>query len=93
MLCNDLGVSNHSKTEEEWVRAAKNGNAVDWKKNTIGKGMVPDVAGMTFRDAIFLLEKEGLKVFYEGKGRVASQSLTPGTRISKGSRIFIKLNG
>jgi cell division protein FtsI (penicillin-binding protein 3) len=93
MLCNDLGVSNHTKTEEEWVRASKNGNAVDWKKNIVGKGLVPDVAGMTFRDAIFLLEKEGLKVFYEGKGRVATQSLTPGTRISKGSRIFIKLNG
>jgi len=93
MLCNDLGVSNHSRTEEEWVRASKNGNAVDWKKNIAGKGLVPDVAGMTFRDAIFLLEKEGLKVFYEGKGRVATQSLLPGTRISKGSRIFIKLNG
>lgn len=93
MLCNDLGVSNHTKTEEEWVRASKNGNAVDWKKNVMGKGLVPDVAGMTFRDAIYLLEKEGLKVFYEGKGRVASQSLAPGTRISKGSRIFIRLNG
>ncbi len=93
MLCNDLGVSNHTQTDEEWVRASKNGNAVDWKKSTIGKGIVPDVAGMTFRDAIFLLEKEGLKVFYEGKGRVASQSLTPGARISKGSRIFIRLNG
>lgn len=93
MLCNDLGVSNHTRSEEEWVRASKNGNAVDWKKNTMGKGLVPDVNGMTFRDAIYLLEKEGLKVFYEGKGRVATQSLTPGTRISKGSRIFIKLNG
>lgn len=93
MLCNDLGVSNHTKTEEEWVRASKNGNAVDWKKNIMGQGIVPDVAGMTFRDAIFLLEKEGLKVFYEGKGRVSSQSLTPGSRISKGSRIFIRLNG
>ena len=93
MLCNDLGVSNHTRSEEEWVRASKNGNAVDWKKNTMGRGLVPDVNGMTFRDAIYLLEKEGLKVFYEGKGRVASQSLTPGTRISKGSRIFIKLNG
>lgn len=93
MLCNDLGVSNHTKTEEDWVRASKNGNAVDWKKNVMGKGLVPDVAGMTFRDAIYLLEKEGLKVFYEGKGRVASQSLAPGTRISKGSRIFIRLNG
>ncbi len=93
MLCNDLGVSNHTQTDEEWVRAFKNGSAVDWKKNTTGKGIVPDVAGMTFRDAIFLLEKEGLKVFYEGKGRVATQSLTPGTRISKGGRIFIRLNG
>lgn len=93
MLCNELGVSNHSKTEEEWVRASKDGNAVNWKKNIVGQNLVPDVAGMTFRDAIFLLEKAGLNVFYEGKGRVASQSLAPGTRISKGSRIFIRLNG
>jgi cell division protein FtsI (penicillin-binding protein 3) len=48
---------------------------------------------MTFRDAIYLLEKAGLKVFYEGKGRVTQQSLTAGTRIAKGNRIFIRLNG
>lgn len=91
MLCNELGVANHSKSEEEWVRAGKNGSAVDWKKNTVGKDIVPDVTGMTFRDAIFLLEKSGLRVFYDGKGRVAEQSLTPGTRIAKGSRIYIRL--
>jgi cell division protein FtsI (penicillin-binding protein 3) len=93
MLCNELGVSNHSLTEEEWVRAAKSGNAVNWKKNTLGQGIVPDVSGMTFRDAIYLLEKTGLSVSYQGKGRVAEQSLAPGTRISKGSRIYIRLNG
>lgn len=93
MLCNELGVSNHSQTEEEWVRAAKNGSAVNWKKNTVGQGIVPDVSGMTFRDAIYLLEKTGLTVSYQGKGRVAEQSLLPGTRISKGSRIYIRLNG
>jgi cell division protein FtsI (penicillin-binding protein 3) len=93
MLCNELGVSNHSLTEEEWVRAAKSGSAVNWKKNTVGQGIVPDVSGMTFRDAIFLLEKTGLSVSYQGKGRVAEQSLAPGTRISKGSRIYIRLNG
>jgi cell division protein FtsI (penicillin-binding protein 3) len=92
MLCNELGVSNHSKSEDEWVRAAKNGNSVNWKKNTSGKDIVPDVTGMTFRDAIYLLEMSGLRVFYEGKGRVAEQSLGPGTRISKGSRIFIRLS-
>jgi len=92
MLCNEFGVANHSKSEEEWVRASKNGDAVDWRKNIAGQNIVPDVSGMTFRDAIFLLEKSGLKVFYVGKGRVAEQSLSPGTRISKGSRIFIKLS-
>lgn len=93
MLCNELGVSNHSLTEEEWVRATKSGSAVNWKKNTVGQNIVPDVSGMTFRDAIYLLEKSGLSVSYQGKGRVAEQSLTPGTRISKGSRIYIRLNG
>jgi cell division protein FtsI (penicillin-binding protein 3) len=48
--------------------------------------------GMTFRDAIFLLEKSGLRVFYEGKGRVVGQSLSPGTRISKGARINLRLS-
>lgn len=93
MLCNDLGISNHTQTEEEWVRATKKGGSVNWKKNTVGMGIVPDVQGMTFRDAIYLLEKTGLSVNYEGKGRVTQQSLSPGTRVAKGNRIFIRLNG
>jgi cell division protein FtsI (penicillin-binding protein 3) len=91
MLCNELGISTHSQTEEEWVRATRVGNGVDWKKNIDGKDIVPDVKGMTFRDAIYLLEKSGLKVFYEGKGRVVQQSLDPGKRVGKGDRIFIRL--
>ncbi len=92
MLSNELGVSNHTTTEEEWIKAAKNGSAVVWKKNSVVRDHVPDVTGMTFRDAIYLLEKSGLRVFYEGKGRVAGQSLSPGTRISKGARINLRLS-
>lgn len=91
MICNELGISNHTLTEEEWVRASKSGNGVNWKKNINGKDIVPDVTGMTFRDAIFLLEQSGLRVFYEGTGRVVKQSLNPGGRVSKGDRIFIRL--
>jgi cell division protein FtsI (penicillin-binding protein 3) len=91
LLCNALGVSNHALTDEEWVRTARSGTGVNWKKNLQGKDIVPDVSGMTFRDAIYLLEKSGLKVSYEGKGRVVNQSLTAGARISKGERIFIRL--
>lgn len=92
MLCNELGVSNHSNTEEEWIRAVRNDNAVNWKTNVVARGQVPDVTGMTFRDAIYLLEQSGLKVWHEGKGRVATQSITPGTKISKGTRINIRLS-
>jgi cell division protein FtsI (penicillin-binding protein 3) len=92
MLANELGVSNHSATEDEWVKAIKNGNAITWKKNSIVKDLVPDVTGMTFRDAIYLLEKSGIRVYYDGKGRVAEQSLRPGTRISRGAKIHLRLS-
>ncbi len=92
MLCNELGISNHSTTEEEWIKATKNGNAVTWKQNVVIKDHVPDVQGMTLRDAIYLLEKTGLRVVHQGKGRVSAQSLSPGTRISKGSQIHIRLS-
>lgn len=91
MLCNELGISTHTQTEEEWVRASRSGTGVNWKKNIEGKDIVPDVNGMTFRDALYLLEKSGLKVFYEGRGRVVKQSLAPGGKVSKGDRIFIRL--
>jgi cell division protein FtsI (penicillin-binding protein 3) len=91
MLTNELGVSTHTTTEEEWVKATKNGNAVVWKKNGLVQELVPDVMGMTFRDAIYLLEKSGLRVVHEGKGRVSEQSIPAGTRFGKGARIYIRL--
>ena len=91
LLCNELGISNHSQTEEEWVRSSRNGSGVNWKKANASKDFVPDVMGMTFRDAVFLLENSGLHVTYEGKGRVVKQSLTAGARVGKGGRIYIKL--
>ncbi|MBX2967199.1 MAG: transpeptidase family protein [Cyclobacteriaceae bacterium] len=91
MLCNELGISNHSSSEEDWVRTSIMGNSINWQKNTIGQGIVPDVQGMTFRDALYLLEQSGLTVVFEGKGRVVNQSLTAGRKVSKGDRIYIQL--
>lgn len=93
LLCNELGVSNHSATEEEWVRARRNGNSVDWIANLDGKGIMPDVKGMTLRDALYLLEQAGIDVRYDGEGRVVTQSITPGTRISGANRVYLTLDG
>jgi len=55
-------------------------------------GVLPDVRGMGIRDALYLLENQGLKVSMSGAGLVRSQSLAPGTRVSKGMHIELKLD-
>ncbi len=54
-------------------------------------GIVPDVRGMSVKDAIYILENSGLRVQCNGRGSVIRQSLTPGMKISKGQLIFIEL--
>ncbi|MEQ8476207.1 penicillin-binding protein [Fulvivirga sp.] len=91
-LCNELGVSNHSATDKDWVVTERYGNSVKWKENKVIENLVPNVKGMTLRDALFLLESTGLKVNVSGKGRVVEQSKIPGTKISNGNEITIKLS-
>ena len=91
-LCNLLGISNHPNQEAgEWVRSAVNNNAITWRKNHEDTGLVPNVQGMTLRDAIYILENIGLKVSISGNGRVKRQSLGPGVRASKGRTIELEL--
>lgn len=90
-LADQMGISNHARTEELWVRSVKNGNAVMWKGAQISKERVPDVTGFTLRDALHLMEECGMMVQFEGRGRVLSQSVAPGSRAQKGGRIYLKL--
>jgi len=92
LICNYLGVSNHVKNESEWVRTKTIGSAVQWVSNEKRPNLVPNVEGLTLRDAIFLLENEGLKVYYTGKGRVAQQSQMPGSKALNGSSIKLELS-
>ncbi len=45
---------------------------------------------MGIRDAIYILENIGLRVKFEGAGKVRHQSLRPGTK-NEGQEIFIQL--
>lgn len=42
---------------------------------------IPDVRNMGLVDALYLLEKRGLKVTHEGAGRIVEQSIEPGSSI------------
>lgn len=92
VLLNEFGISNHLEEEDvEWVRTKVDNNAITWKRNHSESNLVPNVQGMTLKDALYLLENKGLKVSITGNGRVRKQSLSPGVRISKGKRITIQL--
>jgi cell division protein FtsI (penicillin-binding protein 3) len=53
---------------------------------------MPDVTGMGVKDALFLLEQMGLKVFVNGKGAVVNQSIVPGSLVAKGSTVILELS-
>jgi cell division protein FtsI (penicillin-binding protein 3) len=90
-LCNHFGISNHANEKEEWVAAVPRNNAISWQNRVVRKGIVPDCRGFTLKDAMYILENNGLKVEYTGIGRVVQQSLLPGQRIGKGGMIYLKL--
>jgi len=91
-LCNELGISNHSVNDaEEWVVAKAVNNAVMWQQKEQMQGTVPDGLGLTLRDAYYVFENAGLRVKHAGHGRVSRQSISPGSRLVKGSTIYIEL--
>ena len=84
MICNKFGISNHlsGESEEEWVKSTPVNKAVLWKPNKTDSPTVPDVTGMSLRDALYVLENKGIRVVYQGKGRVRGQSINPGTPVN-----------
>ena len=90
-ICNNLGISNHTNTTDDWVKTKINDNSVVWRENVVKTGVTPDVTGMTLRDAIYVLESCGYQVRMNGIGRVKKQSVMPGRRIVKGDKITIEL--
>lgn len=93
-VCNELGISNHKEvqTGEEWGEATIKQNSIYWKDRKNLAGTVPDVTGMMLRDAIYILENSGLRVKFDGKGRVQTQSLVAGSMINNGQTIYLTLN-
>ncbi len=76
----------------EWVATRERGDTVRLVGLNIKEGLVPDVRGMSLRDAIFLLENSGYRVRYRGKGKVLRQSPSHGARYFEGQIVSLELN-
>jgi len=79
------------------------GRSADWvttftdKKQTrveplsLSNRLIPSVKGMGAKDAVYLLERMGLYVQVQGRGKVISQNRQPGTVAQKGHAILLIL--
>ncbi|MDR2816293.1 MAG: transpeptidase family protein [Proteiniphilum sp.] len=75
----------------DWVKMKYDNIAYRSEAIVLNNALIPDVQGMGARDAIYLLEKSGLRVNLIGAGKVVSQSVTPGQRLVKGTTITITM--
>lgn len=66
-------------------------HAIIKKAKTHEGGGLPNVRGMSVGEAIRCLEKLGLKVTFRGSGIVESQSISPGTKVARGTSITLTL--
>lgn len=78
------------ETDATWAVLNPYNENLRLEKRKIVAQSVPDVVGMGIRDAVYVLENLGLKVRFDGRGRVVSQSINPGTKIN-GQEIIIRL--
>jgi cell division protein FtsI (penicillin-binding protein 3) len=86
-----LKIPTSTLPEEDWVSTRDNGHQIDFKVHKTASGRIPNVRGMSSRDALSLLEKIGVRVKLVGYGKVRRQSLLPGYRIGKNTTITLYL--
>jgi cell division protein FtsI (penicillin-binding protein 3) len=88
----NLDVTYRRTSDEDWVATKESGDTVSLAGVKIQQGLVPDVRGMSLRDAVFLLENTGLRVKINGKGKVLRQSPEHGARYNEGAIVSLEMN-
>jgi len=91
-VLHNLKVQYRRTTNNDWVISRENGDTIRLAGVKLEQGLVPDVRGMSLRDAIYLLENSGLRVKYSGKGRVLRQSPEHGARYNEGTIVSLVMN-
>ncbi len=80
------------KTAEYYAASRLNADTVHFSEREFIENLVPNVVGMGLSDAIYVMENAGLRVRFAGRGIVRTQNIRPGTRIRKGSIVYLELS-
>ncbi len=86
-----LNIPYSLKEYGEWARTKANGNQVELSEKKVNKNNVPNLIGLTARDAVYLIERMGMHAIIRGKGEVVSQNISAGSPAFKGGLVEIVL--
>lgn len=86
-----------SSTDDNYVsRNTNDSTTISLQSNNIksqlDKGIVPNLNGLSAKDALYLLENSGFHVKLYGMGTVKKQSIEAGQRFNKGDKITLILS-
>lgn len=91
-VLNGLDARLKKSARSEWVATRESGDTIRMVGLDFRQGLVPDVRGMSLRDAVYILENAGLRVRYNGMGKVLRQSPEHGARVNEGSVVFLDMS-
>lgn len=86
-----VGINYRIQENATWAHTKANGTHIDLSKRNVVKGKVPNVVGLSARDAVYLLERSGLHVYLRGSGTVVSQTIPAGTSADRARGGLIEL--
>jgi len=78
--------------EAEYVSCSIKLDTVHLNEKEFNHKIMPDIRGYGAKDAVYLLENMGLKVYISGKGIVTKQTIRPGSRVNSGDQVVLHLN-
>ena len=83
----------------EWISPVEGNGSIAGKSRDILANLdsfkcdsIPQVMGLGIRDALYILENQGYKVRFTGKGKVTSQSYIPGNDLDNKGLIYLQLS-
>ncbi len=79
------------RPDAPWSVLRVRSDSLLWENRTTLDNIVPNVTGMGLRDALYLIENQGLRASVSGFGKVTRQSIKPGTR-ARGQTVRLYLN-
>ena len=85
----------HSTTENaaaDWIITTAKNDGVFLQKRFVGSQNVPNVIGMSAKDALYILENRSMRVQITGRGTVTRQSIAAGKVLITNQAIRLELN-